>query len=65
MGITLTTPALFFPTISLLLVAYTIRFNTIGARIRTLHSQYKVNLDADFIGIVVTGNFNIRACFKY
>jgi len=65
MGITLTTPALLFPAISLLLVAYTNRFNTIGARIRTLHSQYKVNLDADFIGIVVTGNFNIRACFKY
>jgi len=45
MGITLTTPALLFPAISLLLVAYTNRFNTIGARIRTLHSQYKVNPD--------------------
>ena len=45
MDITLTTPALLFPAISLLLVAYTNRFNTIGARIRTLHAQYKENPD--------------------
>ena len=45
MDITLTTPALLFPAISLLLVAYTNRFNTIGARIRTLHSQYKKDPD--------------------
>jgi len=45
MEITLTTPALLFPAISLLLVAYTNRFNTIGARIRSLHSQYKENPD--------------------
>ena len=45
MDITLTTPALLFPAISLLLVAFTNRFNTIGARIRTLHSEYKKNPD--------------------
>lgn len=45
MEITLTTPALLFPAISLLLVAYTNRFNTIGGRIRTLHSQYKEKPD--------------------
>ncbi|MEJ2033811.1 MAG: DUF2721 domain-containing protein [Deltaproteobacteria bacterium] len=45
MEISLTTPALLFPAISLLLVAYTNRFNTIGGRIRTLHSQYKENPD--------------------
>lgn len=45
MEITLTTPALLFPAISLLLVAYTNRFNTIGARIRILHAQYKENPD--------------------
>ncbi|MBU4010525.1 MAG: DUF2721 domain-containing protein [Proteobacteria bacterium] len=47
---TLTTPALLFPAISLLLVAYTNRFNTIGARIRTLHSQYKENKDNILVG---------------
>ena len=45
MDITLTTPALLFPAISLLLVAFTNRFNTIGARIRTLHSEYKKDPD--------------------
>jgi len=50
MEITLTTPALLFPAISLLLVAYTNRFNTIGGRIRTLHSQYKKNPDDILIG---------------
>lgn len=45
MEITLTSPALLFPAISLLLVAYTNRFNTIGARIRKLHSEYKENPD--------------------
>lgn len=49
MEITLTTPALLFPAISLLLVAYTNRFNAIGGRIRTLHSQYKENPD-DILG---------------
>ncbi|MDH3346953.1 MAG: DUF2721 domain-containing protein [Desulfobulbaceae bacterium] len=43
MEISLTTPALLFPAISLLLVAYTNRFLALGARIRNLHSQYKNN----------------------
>lgn len=46
MNFTLTTPALLFPAISLLLVAYTNRFNTLGARIRTLHSQYQNSHDS-------------------
>lgn len=50
MDITLTTPALLFPAISLLLVAYTNRFNTIGGRIRTLHSQYKASPDDILVG---------------
>ncbi|MDH5570467.1 MAG: DUF2721 domain-containing protein [Gammaproteobacteria bacterium] len=39
--ITLTTPALLFPAISLLLVAYTNRFNAISSLIRSLGSTYK------------------------
>lgn len=38
--LTLTTPALLFPTISLLLLAYTNRYIAISSRIRALHSQY-------------------------
>ncbi|MGV8897880.1 MAG: DUF2721 domain-containing protein [Burkholderiaceae bacterium] len=37
----LTTPALLFPAISLLLLAYTNRFLVLAQLIRQLHSQYK------------------------
>ncbi len=41
MDLTLSTPALLFPTISLLLLAYTNRFLALAALIRSLHAQYK------------------------
>jgi hypothetical protein len=41
MELNLTTPALLFPTISLLMLAYTNRFIAIGNRIRVLHLQHK------------------------
>ena len=43
MELSLTTPALLFPTISLLMLAYTNRFVAIGSRIRILHLQHKQN----------------------
>lgn len=43
MELGLTTPALLFPTVSLLLLAYTNRFLAIANLIRNLHSQYKEN----------------------
>lgn len=39
--ITLTTPALLFPAISLLLLAYTNRFLTLAGLIRRLHAEYQ------------------------
>ncbi len=39
--ITLTTPALLFPAISLLLLAYTNRFLTLAGLIRRLHADYR------------------------
>jgi hypothetical protein len=39
MQMTLSTPALLFPAISLLLLAYTNRFLALGARVRLLHSN--------------------------
>ena len=39
--ISLTTPALLFPAVSLLLVAYTNRFNAISSRIRAMSAVYK------------------------
>ncbi|HVD99653.1 MAG TPA: DUF2721 domain-containing protein [Cytophagaceae bacterium] len=41
MELSLTTPALLFPTISLLMLAYTNRFIAIGNRIRVLHVEHK------------------------
>jgi hypothetical protein len=43
MEITVTTPALLFPAISLLLLAYTNRFLTLANLIRDLHARYKAS----------------------
>lgn len=40
MEITLTTPAILFPAVSLLMLAYTNRFLTIASIVRTLHGRY-------------------------
>jgi Zn-dependent membrane protease YugP len=42
----LTTPALLFPAVSLLLLAYTNRFLTLGTLIRSLHEAYRETADA-------------------
>ena len=41
MEISLTTPAILFPAVSLLMLAYTNRFLAIASIIRVLHSRYK------------------------
>ena len=45
MEIDLTTPALLFPAISLLLLAFTNRFLAVAAVIRSLHDRYQLNPD--------------------
>ncbi len=50
MEISLTTPALLFPAISLLLLAYTNRFLTIATIIRNLHHQYKHEASENLLG---------------
>lgn len=50
MNIDVTTPALLFPAISLLLLAYTNRFLTIATLIRSLHKNYKENPDTALLG---------------
>ncbi len=45
MQISVTTPALLFPAISLFMLAYTNRFLSLGARIRTLHDHYRREQD--------------------
>ncbi len=48
--LTLTTPALLFSAISLLLLAYTNRFLALAQLIRNLHTQYKQNADSVLLG---------------
>ncbi|NWG05785.1 MAG: DUF2721 domain-containing protein [Chloroflexi bacterium] len=50
MEINLTTPALLFPTISLLMLAYTNRFLTIATIIRNLHDRYRENRSENLLG---------------
>jgi len=50
MDINITTPALLFPAISLLLLAYTNRFLTIATLIRSLHKNYKENQQTALLG---------------
>lgn len=49
MEITLTTPALLFPALSLLLLAYTNRFMALATRVRSLKTQY---LDAPSVQVL-------------
>ena len=49
-NLTLTTPGLLFPAISLLLLAYTNRFLAIATLIRKLHSEYQENPNRLLVG---------------
>ena len=48
--ITLTTPALLFSAISLIMLAYTNRFMSYATLIRTLHEKFKVNQNEVLLG---------------
>ncbi len=50
MEFNLTTPALLFPTISLLMLAYTNRFLTLATIVRNLYDRYKSNRDESLLG---------------
>jgi hypothetical protein len=50
MEINLTTPALLFPTVSLLMLAYTNRFLTIATVIRDLHDRYREDQNENLLG---------------
>jgi hypothetical protein len=58
MEINITTPALLFPAISLLLLAFTNRFLAIATVIRNLHDRYQVNPDKVIVAQI--GNLRHR-----
>jgi hypothetical protein len=59
MDITFTTPALLFPTVSLLMLAYTNRFLTLATIIRNLHDRYKAENDGNILGQIVNLRYRI------
>lgn len=59
MELTLTTPALLFPAISLLLLAYTNRFLTLAALIRELYARYRAEPDPKLKGQLVNLRYRI------
>ena len=62
MGVSLelTTPALLFPAISLLLLAYTNRFLTLAGLIRELHGRYKEGHEDTVLGQIVNLRTRVR-----
>ncbi|MBK9928069.1 MAG: DUF2721 domain-containing protein [Anaerolineales bacterium] len=59
MDINLTTPALLFPTVSLLMLAYTNRFLTIATIIRNLHDRYKEDQSENLLGQISNLRFRV------
>jgi uncharacterized membrane protein YfcA len=59
MELTLTTPALLFPAISLLLLAYTNRFLTLASLIRDLYGRYKAQPDPRIKGQLANLRYRI------
>ena len=59
MDITLTTPGLLFPAISLLMLAYTNRFLTLATIIRTLYDRYHTSREENLLGQIANLRYRI------
>ncbi len=59
MDISLTTPALLFPTVSLLMLAYTNRFLTLASIIRNLHARYEDDDDENLLGQIANLRYRV------
>lgn len=59
MEVTLTTPALLFPTVSLLMLAYTNRFMTLASIIRNLHARYRDEDDENLLGQIANLRYRV------
>ena len=59
MNITLTTPALLSPTVSLLMLAYTNRFLTLATIIRNLHDRYKSEQNENLLGQIANLRYRV------
>jgi len=60
MEINLTTPALLFPTISLLMLAYTNRFLTIATIIRNLYDRYNTDKNENILSQIANLRYRVH-----
>ena len=61
MDISLSTPALFFPAVSLIMLAYTNRFLSLASLVRNLHEKYKKEENkSDIHGQIKNIRFRLR-----
>jgi hypothetical protein len=60
MEISLQTPALLFPALSLIMLAYTNRFLALGTLIRNLHREYEINHDENRLGQIKNLRHRLR-----
>lgn len=60
MELTLTTPGLLFPTVSLLLLAYTNRFLALAALSRNMYAQYKAQPDPVLLPQIANLKLRVR-----
>lgn len=60
MDINLTTPAVLFPAVSLLLLAYTNRFLALASVIRKLHADHKAAPDPSYLRQIANLRWRIR-----
>ena len=61
MDITINTPALLFPAISLIMLAYTNRFLALASRVRSLHDKYKTDGKQEIIhGQIKSMKYRLR-----
>ena len=65
MEISLTTPALLFPAISLLMLAYTNCFLGLATIIRNLHDRYKNEASANLLGQIANSTLSRLSHSQY
>ena len=56
----ITTPALLFPAVTLLMLAYTNRFNTLATIIRNLHGKYQADRNANLLAQIANLRYRIH-----
>ena len=59
MDISITTPALLFPAVTLLLLAYTNRFTTLATIIRNLHSKYQTERTENLLAQITNLRYRV------